>query len=159
MDKGSIKLDYIPLTISSSFLFCEPTETKTPEPRAYFSEIFKYKIRGFNKKHRIEKYFSPYSRASGLINPVKFSKKKILENEFDISHEEQNKFLYGTPKNSKFKISKFPESDYFFKAKNSNKSSFLSKSRKKISKLPPITDDSRIKSNFSLIGSYLMKNV
>lgn len=155
MEGLSKTLDYLPTSLSNGILMFEPILIYPPQKYKGKETYFDGKVKSIPRTHFLEKSFRPYFRASKQVNAIKNMYKKYGNSDFDVSVEDQIRFLHKSPKNTEFKTSRVPEKDRHqtsCKRTSKNPSSKL-KDSSKLSRFPPINDD--LYKKFDINLSYL----
>lgn len=154
MEGLSKTLEYLPASLSNGILMFEPILIYPPQKYKGNETHFDGKVKKIPRSHFLEKSFRPYFRASKQVNAIKNLYKKYGKSDFDVSVEDQVRFLHKSPKNAEFKISRVPEKDRQTYCKKSiQKPSSKLKNSSKLSRFPPINDD--LYKKFDINLSYL----
>jgi hypothetical protein len=156
MEKHNKTLEYLPPSIFNSLITYEPILVVPPKKYQVKDLDINPTIRSISKGHYFEKSFKPHFRESRHLKAIKDMHSKYFYKGFDVSIEDQKKFLYDYPKNNEFKASKLPEKlELLSSKKTDNAPSFKGKKSLKNHRLPPLYDEFYNKFDIGLSNLYI----
>ena len=94
MERLNKTLEYLPPSLSSSLMIYEPIPISPPQKFSFKETPFDTTVKNISRQHFLERSFRPYFRASKHVNAIKNLYNKHGTKQFDVSIEDQNKFLH-----------------------------------------------------------------